>query len=113
MLKTKRRNEKGQATIELALALPFLIWLIFYTINAFHTLHTSHIGQKYAAMALYERTANRAKFIVDDRENKVHGREFMAVQYQDANGRNPQRKILVGPSEVSSIVGICREPGCN
>ncbi len=113
MLRAKLQNQRGQATIELALALPFLIWLIFYSINAFHSLHTSHIGQKYAAMSLYERTANRAKFIVDDRENRVHGRDFMAVQYTDQNGRNPQRKILVGPSEVNSIVGICREPGCN
>lgn len=110
MLKTKKN--RGQATIELALSLPFLIWLIFYTLNAFHTLHTSHMGQKYAAMSLYERTANRAKFVVDDRENRLHGREFMAVQYMDTSGRAPQRKILVGPSEVNSIVGICREPGC-
>ncbi len=105
-----KRRPNGQATIELALALPFLIWLIFYTINAFHTLHTSHIAQKYAAMSLYERTANRAKFIVDDRDNRVHGREFMAVQYTDTNGNRPRRKILVGPSEINTVVGLCREP---
>ncbi len=107
-----KRNNKGQATIELALSLPFLIWLIFYAINAFHSLHTSHIGQKYAAMSLYERTSNRAKIVVDDRENRAHGREFMAVQYLDANGATPKRKILVGPSEVNAVVGICREPAC-
>lgn len=113
MLKRReKRTEKGQATIELALALPFLIWLIFYALNAFHTLHTSHIGQKYAAMALYERTSNRAKFVIDDRDNRVHGREFMAVQYVDTNGAAPRRKILVGPSQVNTVVGICREPGC-
>ncbi len=107
-----RTNRRGQATIELALSLPFLIWLIFYAINAFHTLHTSHVGQKYAAMSLYERTSNRAKMVVDDRENQVHGREFMAVQYMDANGGAPKRKILVGPSDVNVVVGVCREPGC-
>ncbi len=106
------KTEKGQATIELALSLPFLIWLIFYTINAFHTLHTSHIGQKYAAMSLYERAANRAKIVVDERENRLHNREFMAVQYMDRNGAKPKRKILVGPSEVNAVVGICREPAC-
>lgn len=107
-----KKNKKGQATIELALALPMLIWLIFYTINSYHTMHTSHVGQKYAAMSLYERTANRAKIVVDDRDNRLHGREFMAVQYTDSNGRSPKRKILSGPSEVNTIVGICREPGC-
>jgi hypothetical protein len=106
------RGQSGQATIELALALPFLIWLIFYTINAYHSLHTAHVGQKYAAMSLYERTANRAKIVVDDRENRLHGREFMAVQYIDAGGGAPKRKIVVGPAEVNAVVGICREPGC-
>jgi hypothetical protein len=108
----RRRHRKGQATIELALSLPFLIWLIFYALNAFHTLHTSHMGQKYAAMSLYERTANRAKIMIDDRENQLHGRAFMAVQYLDANGAPPKRKILIGPSTVNSVVGICREPAC-
>lgn len=113
VLQTKKRHaQKGQATIELALSLPFLIWLIFYTINAFHTLHTSHVGQRYAAMSLYERTANRAKIVVDDRENRLHNREFMAVQYMDKNGGKPKRKILVGPSDVNAVVGICREPAC-
>jgi hypothetical protein len=112
MLRNKR-NTRGQATIELALALPFLIWLIFYTINAFHTLHTSHVGQKYAAMSLYERISNRAKIVVDDRDNRLHNREFMAVEYVDSSGRRPRRKILVGPSEVNSVVGICREPACS
>jgi hypothetical protein len=106
------RGRRGQATIELALSLPFLIWLIFYTINAYHSLHTSHVAQRYAAMSLYERTANRAKFVIDDRENRVHGREFMAVQYTDVGGGTPRRKIVVGPSDVNTVVGICREPGC-
>ncbi len=110
--KRSRSLRRGQATIELALALPFLIWLIFYTINAFHSLHTAHVAQKYAAMSLYERTANRAKIVIDDRENRVHGREFMAVQYVDSSGREPQRKIVVGPANINVIVGICREPGC-
>jgi hypothetical protein len=108
----RRKSRRGQATIELAMSLPFLIWLIFYAINAFHTLHTAHVAQKYAAMSLYERTSNRAKFMVDDRENQVHGREFMAVQYMDANGGAPKRKILVGPSNVNVVVGVCREPAC-
>lgn len=115
MLKLKQRKFKknsGQAAIELALALPFLIWLIFYTINAFHSMHTAHVGQKYAAMSLYDRMANRAKFIVDDRANRLHGKEFMAVQYTDPDGRAPQRKILRGPATINSVIGICREPAC-
>jgi hypothetical protein len=105
-------NQKGQAAIELALSLPFLIWLIFYTINAFYSIHTAHVGQKYAAMSLYDRISHRAKFVVDDREGRLHGKEFMAVQYQDAEGGVPKRKILTGPIEINTVIGICREPGC-
>lgn len=106
------KNHRGQSAIELAMALPFLIWLIFYTINAFHSIHTAHIGQKYAAMSLYDRMSNRAKFLVDDRDNNLHGREFMAVEFLDRDGRAPQRKILRGPTSINSVVGICREPSC-
>jgi len=112
MLIRKRHNAKGQATIELALALPFLIWLIFYTLNAFHSMHTAHVAQKYAAMSLYDRVGNRAKFVVDDREGQLHGKEFMAVQYLSENGNLPERKILFGPIRINAVVGICREPAC-
>lgn len=116
----KRKGERGQAAVEMALALPFLIWLVFYMINAFHTIHTAHIGQKYAAMSLWERIAYRSKFVCDDVGSGTpvfHHKEFMAVQYEnDANspgaGKPPQRKIIFGPSTVHSVVGICREPGC-
>jgi hypothetical protein len=109
VLKSNRKTQSGQAAIEMALALPFLIWLLFYTFNAFHLLHTAHVAQKYAAMSLYDRIANRAKFVIDEREG-LHNREFMAVRYTDENGRPPVRKILVGPATINTIVGICREP---
>ena len=111
-LKKIRKSKKGQSTIELALSLPFLIWLTFYTLNAFHSMHTSHTAQKYAAMSLYERLANRSKFVVDDVEGRLHNREFMAVEFVDETGRPPVRKILTGPSEINTVIGICREPGC-
>lgn len=110
MLKRKEKKTSGQAAIELALALPFLIWLLFYTFNAFYLLHTSHVGQKYAAMSLYDRMANRAKFVTDETDKNLHNREFMAVQYTDTNGKPPVRKILVGPAIINNVVGICREP---
>lgn len=111
------RAKKGQAAIELGLALPFLIWLIFYTINAFHAIHTSHVGQKFAAMNLYQRLQNRAKFVVDQYANGyqgvLHGKEFMAVEYTDSNGRNPRRHIVTESGDavrVLTAVGICMEP---
>lgn len=111
--KKRHRNESGQAAVEMALALPFLIWLLFYMLNAFHTMHSSHIAQKYAAMSLWERIAYRSKFVVDDADNRFHGKEFMAVRFLDKDGRSlPARKIVVGPSRVNVVVGICREPGC-
>ncbi len=107
------RKNTGQATIEMALALPFIIWLLFYMINGYHTVHTSHIGQRYAAMNLYIRLSNRAKFVMDDLDNALHDNTFMAVQYLDGESDNlPKRKILFGPVEINSIVGICREEGC-
>lgn len=106
----KIQKRRGQATIELALALPFLIWLIFYTFNAFHTMHTGHVAQKYAALSLYDRLGNRAKFVVDDRDYQLHGKEFMSVRYLDPDGNSPSRKILVGPTKIDAVVGICREP---
>jgi hypothetical protein len=112
MLTKFSKNRTGQAAIELALSLPFVVWLLFYTFNAFYTLHTAHIAQKYAAMSLYERIAYRSKYVVDDVANVLHGKEYMAVQYEDVNGRLPERKIIAGPSEVNNTVGICREPAC-
>ena len=106
------RGKSGQAAIEMALALPLLIWLLFYMVNAFYTIHTSHIAQKYAAMSLWSRVAYRSKFVVDDDQNVLHGKEFMAVQYEGTDGKPPERKIVTGPSEVHAVVGLCREPNC-
>lgn len=111
------RNKKGQTVIEMALSLPLIIWLLYYIINAFYSLHTAHVGQKYAAMNLWSRINNRAKFVVDDVANngagQLHNREFMAVQATDENGKVPQRRIIQGPSNIDTAVGICREPGCS
>lgn len=107
-----RKGQKGQAAIEMALSLPFLIWLLYYTLNAFYAIHTSHVAQKYAAMGLAERLDNRAKFVVDGVQNQLVPVDYMAVQYMDEQGGVPRRKIVRGPSEVRNIIGICREPGC-
>ncbi len=110
-----RGKPRGQATIELALSLPFLIWLISYTFNAYYMMHTSHVGQKYAAMHLYKSLNNRAQFVVDgaDPANPyVHGKKFMAIQYIDSSGEVPKRRILFAPRPITNVVGICREPDC-
>lgn len=116
-LSAKKKNKtSGQAAIETALALPFLIYLFYYTLNAFHAIHTSHVGQKWAAMNLYTRLNNRSKFVIDGVENVLFGRTFMAVQYVDANGAQPKRRILIetgGGVPVYTAVGVCREPACN
>jgi hypothetical protein len=66
-VKSKRKmHENGQAAIEMALSLPFVVFLLYYTINAFYTIHTAHVGQKNAAMNLYQRLNHRAQFAVDD-----------------------------------------------
>jgi hypothetical protein len=106
------RRQKGQAAIEMALSLPFVIWLIYYTINAFYSIHTAHVAQKYAAMGLYTRLDNRAKFVVDDVADQLVPVDYMAVQYLDDQGGPPRRKIIKGPTQINSIIGICREPGC-
>lgn len=109
-------NQQGQAAVEMAFALPLLIWLIYYTINAFLTIHTSHVAQKAAAISLYQRLANRAKFEVDEVAGTTHGNAFMAVQYTDPSGAAPQRKILLqteNPPRALNVVGICKEPVCN
>ena len=109
----KLLNRNGQAAIETGLALPFLIYLLYYTINAFHSIHTAHVGQKFAAMNLYQRLANRSKFSVDSLARDVHGREYMAVQYTDTGGASPRRRILLepqGPTQIINSVGICKDP---
>ena len=110
------KNKKGQAAIETALALPFLIFLLYWTLNAFHSIHTSHVAQKYAAMNMYQRLDNRAQFVVDGVEDRQIDKGFLAVQFTDDQGNLPQRRILLGRGfnvQVNSIVGVCREPGCN
>jgi hypothetical protein len=107
------KGRKGQAVVEMAFAMPFLIWLVYYTLNAFYTIHTSHVAQKYSVMNLYQRINNRSKIIVDDVAGRPFSKEFMAVQYLDpSSNRQPQRKIISTPRPVNNIVGICREPGC-
>lgn len=108
-------SRSGQAAIETGLALPFFIFLLYYTINAFHSMHTSHVGQKYAAMNMYQRLNHRAQFAVDDLEQRVITKQFIAVQYTDAEGEVPKRRILldpVVPTRILNVVGICREPDC-
>lgn len=115
MLKQKLQfNKSGQAVIEMALAMPFLIWLIYYTLNAFYTIHTSHVAQKYSAMNLYQRLNNRSKIVVDDVASRVVVPQFMAVQYVEPDSqRAPQRKIISqGKQSVNNAVGICRDPEC-
>lgn len=113
-MKKAAKKNRGQATIEMALALPIIITLIFYTINAYYTIHTAHVGQRYAAMNLYQRLNYRSKFVMDDLNNKaqLHNKTFMAVQYGDTEAAPPKRKIIQGPVEINNVVGICREPGC-
>ncbi|MBI4404919.1 MAG: pilus assembly protein [Deltaproteobacteria bacterium] len=110
----KIKSNGGQAAIETALALPLIIFLIYYAINAYHSIHTGHIGQKYAAMNLYQRMDYRSKIVVDDLDNRLHGKDFMAVRYAEPSGENPKRKIISpnAPSSIVSIIGICKEPGC-
>lgn len=114
MLKSKRKNQSGQAVIEMALALPFLIWLIYYTINAYLMIHTAQIGQKSAAMSVFQRADNRAVIAIDGVEQALAQKRYLAVQYRDpASNGVPRRKILVGPVDINSTIGICREPRCN
>jgi hypothetical protein len=107
------KSSRGQAVVEMAFAMPFLIWLVYYTLNACYTIHTSHVAQKYSAMNLYQRINNRSKIVVDDVAGRAISKEFMAVQYLDpSSNKQPQRKIISTPRPVNNIVGICREPGC-
>ena len=111
---SKSKKRSGQATIETALALPFLIWLLYYTLNAFQYIHTHHVGQKFAAMNMYERLANRAKFSVDAKADQVHSSDFIAVRYTDPEGNPTRRNILDSGNNttVNTVIGICKEPSC-
>lgn len=109
----KKCNRKGQATIELALSLPFLIWLTYYTLNAYYTMHTAHVSQQYAAMNLNERMNHRSKLVADDFDKKPVTKDFMAVRFTDGENNSPVRKIISGRIEIKTKVGICKEPGCN
>jgi len=116
MLKTLR-NSKGQAVVEMAISLPFIIWMIYYTLNAYYTMRTSQVGQKYAAMNLHQRLDYRAIYAVDKvaepERGRIATREFIAVQYQNSEDQNtPKRKIIKNPISIETTIGICREPGC-
>jgi Flp pilus assembly protein TadG len=106
------RRNRGQAVIELALSLPFLILLIFFTFNSFHMLHTSHVAQRYAAMNVYQRIQNRTQFVFDDVANQEITRGFAAAQYMESDGNPPQRKIVRNLQKIQAAFGICRETGC-
>lgn len=107
------KNRKGQAVVEMAISLPFIIWLLYYTINSYYSMRTAHVGQKYAAMNLHQRLDYRANFVVDGVDRTLANRNFLAVQYQSQDERNtPKRKIVRGPISIETTVGICREPGC-
>ena len=109
-----RNKQAGQTVVEMALSLPLIIWLLYYVINAFYSTHTAHIGQKYAAMWLWKRVDNRAKFVMDDVANKLHDKEYMAVQFTEEDGSLPRRRIVSqAGTTLSEVAGICREPGCN
>ena len=105
-----RASSKGQAVVELALALPILVLLIAYTLNAYLMMHTSHVGQRYAGMNLMARTNHRAQLVFDDVEGREVTRGFMAVQALDDDGQAPRRRIVLNDRDIVSIMGICREP---
>lgn len=111
------KNKKGQAVVEMAISLPLIIWIIYYTLNAYFTFRTSQVGQKYAAMNLHQRLDYRAIYVVDKvaepNRGRLANREYIAVQYQDFENQNsPERKIIKGPISIKTTIGICREPGC-
>jgi len=110
----KLKCRKGQAVVEMAISLPFIIWLIYYTINSYYAFRTAQVGQKYAAMSVHQRADYRAIFVVDGVRRQLVGRNFLAVQYTNAENQNtPKRKIVRGPISIETSIGICREPGCN
>jgi hypothetical protein len=109
-LKSLRASSKGQAVVELALALPILVLLIAYTLNAYLMMHTSHVGQRYAAMNLMARANHRAQLVFDDVDGREVSRGFMAAQALDEDGQAPRRRIVLNDREIVSIMGICREP---
>lgn len=110
------KNKKGQAAIEMAFALPFLIFLIYHTIIAYIAIHTSHVAQHAAANNLHERVQNRAVVGIDQLATDGGApvsRQFMGVEYEGVGGgRPPRRRIDAGQIEIRNIVGICREPDC-
>ncbi len=105
-------SKSGQAVIEMALFMPFVLWLIYYIVNGFMMLHTAHESQKRAAHSLWMRVNLRSKFIMDDVAQQLHNRGFIAVQYMDADGNPPKRRIVGTPLQLSNIIGVCREPDC-
>jgi hypothetical protein len=103
-------NRKGQAVVELAFALPIMVLLIAYMLNAYLMMHTTHVSQRYAGMNVLARTNHRAQLVFDDVDRTEVTRGFMAVQALDDDGQAPRRRIILNDRELVSIVGICREP---
>jgi hypothetical protein len=116
----KRRHQSGQAAVELSVCLPFLIFLIYYTFKAFFLVHTAQVAQRYDAMSLWQRVDNRAKFVLDDVDNRtgngggrLHGHHYMAVRYAEEDGGFPHRGIIGNNGLIINVIGICLEPDCS
>lgn len=101
---------KGQAVVELAFALPVMVLLIAYTLNAYLMMHTTHVSQRYAVMNVLARANHRAQLVFDDVDRSEVTRGFIAVKALDDDGQAPRRRIVLNDRELVSIVGICREP---
>ena len=114
MVAKKGNHSSGQAALEMSLYLPFLLFLLYYMFKAFLMLHTAHMGQKFAAMNLYQRLQYQAKFVIDRVTQSLDNRDFMAVQYLGQQGQPPLRGIIgiTGGLPMNQAVGICREPDC-
>ena len=110
----RRGSQRGQAAIEIAFFMPFFILLLLYIFNAFLSIHSAHIGQKYAAMNLGQRMRHRSKYIVDYVAGQVVQKQFLAVEYQSETGGAPRRRIADAGGQISinTNIGICREPRC-
>lgn len=108
--RTQGAGIRGQAVVELAFALPVLVLLIAYTLNSYLMMHTSHVGQRYAAMNVLARANHRAQLVFDDVDRTEVTSGFIGVQALDEDQAPPKRRIILNDKDIVSIMGICREP---